>query len=105
VVAEHRDAVLFATIERWREFNREPLAGRGVAATLQGPFEAQGMDPVYILHLDSERAESEAVLFRGGILLVNGFDKRAAKEIVSSSVDGATEEGLTAALASLAERA
>jgi hypothetical protein len=82
VVAEQRDTVLFATVERWWEFNREPLAARGVAATLQG-------------------AESEAVLFR----LVNGFDRRAAKEIVSSSVDGATEEGLTAALASLAERA
>lgn len=86
MVAEQRDTVLFATVERWWEFNREPLAARGVAATLQG-------------------AESEAVLFRGGILLVNGFDRRAAKEIVSSSVDGATEEGLTAALASLAERA
>jgi hypothetical protein len=102
-VEERRDAILFAAIERWWEVNRESLAGCAVAATLRGPFESPGMDPVYILHLESEGAESEAVLFRGGILLLQGFDKRAAKEIASSSVDAATEEALTAALFSLAD--
>jgi hypothetical protein len=103
-MAEQRDAILFAAIESWWEVNRESLAARGVVAALQRPLEAPGMDPVYILHLDSERAESEAVLFRGGILLLNGFDKHAAREIVSSSVDAATEDSLTAALAGLADR-
>jgi hypothetical protein len=66
VVTDPRDAILFAAVERWWQANRELLVRRGVAATLQGPLDAPGMDPVYIFHLDSERREAEAVLFRGG---------------------------------------
>src|ERR1700730_12639341 len=101
-MTESLDTILFAAVERWWQANREPLLSRGVTATLQGPLEAPGMDPVYILHLDSERREAEALLFRGGILLISGFDKRSMAEIESSSVDAAAEDDITTALASFA---
>jgi hypothetical protein len=53
----------------------------------------------------TRRAEAEAALFRGGTLLLSGFDKHTATEIVTSSVEAATEDDLIAALASFAERA
>ena len=66
-------------LERWQESNRVPLFKRGVIVTLHGPFEALGMDPVYVLHLDSDSREAEASLFRKGILLLAGFDKESAE--------------------------
>ena len=54
------------------------------------------MDPVYILQLASERAEAQASLFRGGLLLRSRF--------VSNSIAAVTGNDVTAALAHLAER-
>jgi hypothetical protein len=73
-------------------------------ASLLGPRDEPGMDPVYLLQLASERAEAQASLFRGGLLLRSRFDKRTAPEIVSSSVAAVTEDDITAAMAYLAER-
>jgi hypothetical protein len=61
------------------------------------------MEPVYIFHLDSERWEAEAVLFRGGILLINGFDKRSTAGIEGSSVNATAEDDITTAVAGFAE--
>jgi hypothetical protein len=98
------DAILFTALERWWETNREPLMRRGVTGTLQGPLEAPGMDPVYFLRLESDRWEAEASLFRGGILLLAGFDKKTA-EIENSSIEATAGSDLIAALAGFAERA
>jgi hypothetical protein len=68
-VADEADVMLFTALERWWDASRSSLAARGVTAALEGPFEALGMDPVYILHMDSERRETEVLLFRGGIVL------------------------------------
>jgi hypothetical protein len=81
-----------------------PLLKRGVTATLHGPFEGPGMDPVYILHLDSGSREAEASLFRGGTLLLAGFYKGSA-EAETSSIEVASEGELTTLLANVAERA
>jgi hypothetical protein len=104
-MTEQLDVVLFAALERWWQANRVPLAARGVTGTLQGPLEAAGMDPVYILHLDSEHLEAEAHLFRGGTLLLHGLDKHAGGGIESGSVEVGDADGLTTALAQLAARA
>jgi hypothetical protein len=53
------DVLLFAALERWWDTNRSALATQGMTGTLQGPFDALGMDPVYILRMDSERRETE----------------------------------------------
>jgi hypothetical protein len=69
-VTEPLDLLLPAALV---EASRSLLAARGVTATLQGPFDAPGMDPVYILHMDSEHRETEVCLFRGGTVLFDGF--------------------------------
>jgi hypothetical protein len=102
-MAEQNDPVLFAVVERWWQINREPLAARGVVTSLLGPRDEPGMDPVYILQLASERAEAQASLFRGGLLIRSRFYKRTATEIVSNSIAAVTEDDITAALAHLAE--
>jgi hypothetical protein len=103
-MAEQNDPVLFAAVERWWQINREPLAVRGVVTSLLGPSDEPGMGPVYILRLASNRAEAQASLFRGGLLLRSRFDKRTATEVVSNSIAAVTEDDITAALAHLAER-
>jgi hypothetical protein len=62
------------------------------------------MDPVYILHLDTGYREGEALLFRGGTLLLHGFDKRTA-EADTGSTDVTTAAELTAILDRFAARA
>ena len=75
-----------------------------MVTSLLGPRDEPGMDPVYILQLASERAEAQASLFRGGLLLRSRFDERTAAEIVSNSIAAVTGNDVTAALAHLAER-
>ena len=96
--------VLFAALERWWDTSRPALAARGTV-TLQGPFDALGMDPVYILRMDSERRDTEVLLFRGGIVLFEGFDKHALARIRGNSVEISSGDELVDALARFAERA
>jgi hypothetical protein len=104
-VTEQADVLLCAALERWWNTSRSALAAQGVTATLRGPFDAPGMDPVYILHTDSERRETEVVLFRGGIVLFEGFDKRALMTIQGSSVKVSRGDDLADVLGRFAERA
>lgn len=76
-----------------------------MTATLEGPFEALGMDPVYILHMDSERRETEVLLFRGGLVLFQCLDKHALAEVQGSSVEVTSEDGLADALLRFSEGA
>jgi len=55
--------------------------------------------------MDSERRETEVSLFRGGIVLFDGFDKHTLARIQGSPVEVETEDDLAAALARFAERA
>lgn len=104
-VTEQRDVLLSAALERRWNANRSALAADKVIATLQGPFDAPGMDPVYILRMSSDRRETEVLLFRGGTVLSGGFDKYTAAEIRSSSVEVGSEDDLTELLSRFAERA
>lgn len=80
-MTEQLDVLLSAALQRWWNANRSALAARGVIATLQGRYDALGMDPIYILHMDSEHRETEALLFRGGTVLFQGVDKhRTARD-------------------------
>jgi hypothetical protein len=99
------DVLLFAALERWWNTHRSALATHGVTGMLQGPFDAPGMDPVYILRMDSERRETEVILFPGGTVLFEGFDKDTLARIQGSWVEVNTGDDLAAALARFAERA
>jgi hypothetical protein len=103
-VADQLDAVLFQALEGWWQAIEQDLATRGVAASLQGPLEAPGMDPVFILHLETDRWEKEACLFRGGLLLLSCLNKMTA-ENENSSINAATTEDLIVGLDELAGRA
>lgn len=98
------DVRLAASFSAWVEDNREGLSARDVTVHVDGPHAPVGMDFVYLLRLDSARAECEAVLFLGGMVSLSTFDKgrRVAEE---SHLDAATEPALTAALTLLAHRA
>jgi hypothetical protein len=61
-----------------------------------------GMDPVYLLRLDSVRAEAEATLFRGETLLLATLDK-SNKTVRQSHVDAVAERDVTMALTSHAD--
>jgi hypothetical protein len=104
-VTEQLDVLLSAALQRWVITNRSALATRGVIVTLQGPFDAPGMDPIYILRMDSEHRETEAVLFRGGTVLFDGIDKHTTARIQGSSVEVSSAAGLADALGRFAERA
>ncbi len=60
------------------------------------------MDPVYILRLRSSGDEAEALLFRGGTLLLATYDD-AAVEVRQSHVDATSPDDITAALTALAD--
>jgi hypothetical protein len=97
------DARLAASVERWVDAHREGLLARGVMLRLDGPNQPNGtMDPVYLLRLDGIRAEAEAVLFEGGMLLLATFDKerQATRE---THLDAVAEEQVTDALTLLAD--
>jgi hypothetical protein len=104
-VTEQLDVLLFAALERWQNANPADLAAREVIATLQGPFDAPGMDPVYLLRLISQRSETGIRLFRGGSVLVDRFDKHTDAGIRSTSMEVGSEDDLTAALSHLAANA
>ena len=103
-MTEPLDLLLPAALERWWKASRSSLAARGVIASLKGPFDAPGMDPVYILRMDSEHRETEVCLFRGGTVLFNGFDKHQAAKVDSGSAEMSSEHDLAGLLARLAER-
>ena len=63
-----------------------------------------GMDPVYILHMDSEHRETEVCLFQGGTVLFDGFDKHHAAKVDVGSAEVSSEHELVGLLARLAER-
>lgn len=62
------------------------------------------MNPVYILHIDSDHRETEVSLFRGGTVLFDGFDKRTLTRIQGSSVEVNSGDDLADVLARFAER-
>jgi len=103
-VTEPLDLLLPAALERWWKASRSLLAAREVTATLQGPFDAPGMDPVYILDMDSEHRETEVCLFQGGTVLFDGFDKHHAAKVDVGFAEVSSEHELVGLLARLAER-
>ncbi len=96
------DVRLAATLNAWVIGNREALTARGVHILLDGPHDPIGMDPVYLLRLDSARAEAEAVLFLGGTVLLATLDK-VSKTVRQSHVDALAEHDVTGALTRLAD--
>ena len=62
------------------------------------------MDPVYILHMDSEHRETEVCMFQGGTVLFDGFDKHHAAKVDVGSAEVSSEHELVGLLARLAER-
>lgn len=104
-VTEQLDVLLSSALQRWLITSRPALAARGVIVTLQGPFDAPGMDPIYILHMNSEHRETEVLLFRGGTVLFDGIDKQTTARIQAGSVEVTSAEGLADALGRFAERA
>jgi len=97
------DAANFAAMTAWVAGNNNELERRGIAVLLDGPFEALGMDPVYILKLESSEGEAEACLFRGGTQLMAHLDK-ASLEVWQGHVDATRPSEISAALDGLAER-
>ncbi len=85
----------------WVAAEREQLEGREVRVEVDGPHDPVGMDPVYILRLRTGN-EAEAVLFRGGTLLLATYDE-AAVEVRESHVDATSPEDVKAALTALAK--
>ncbi|MER7211037.1 hypothetical protein ABT340_28625 [Streptosporangium sp. NPDC000239] len=63
-----------AAVERWRRDRSGALAADGIALTVKGPFDALGMDPVYVLQLERASIECVIAVFRGGILDVTRVD-------------------------------
>jgi hypothetical protein len=59
---------IIAAMEQWRRDRTGVLQAAGTALTVEGPFEAPGMDPVYILRLEQPAMEIDVAVFRGGIL-------------------------------------
>jgi len=104
-VTEQLDVLLFAALERWQNASRPALAAREVIATLQGPFDAPGMDPVHLLRLISQRSETEVRLFRGGSVLIGRFDKHTDAGIRSTSMEVGSGDDLMAALSLFAANA
>jgi hypothetical protein len=102
-VARQPGMLLPAALERWCNASRSALAARGVTATPRGPSDAPGMDPVYILRLDSDRRETEVSLFREGTILISGFDKHTLERIPGSAVQVSSGDDLVATLARSAE--
>jgi hypothetical protein len=97
-VTDGLDGILFQEIERWWDANRASLAAGGTVAVLQGPFEAVGMDPVYIVRLDSGHREAEAHLFRGGILLLYSLGRNEPVGVENDAVDITSAGELTETL-------
>ncbi|NUW42946.1 hypothetical protein [Nonomuraea rhodomycinica] len=88
---------IIAPVERWRRDRAGALEAAGTILTMEGPFEAGGMDPVYILRLEQPPTEIDVAVFRGGILdvtRVNWDDLSLAQEGVQVS----TADELIAAL-------
>lgn len=101
-VVDDLDERLAATLAAWVASNRDALTARGVQVVLDGPHDPMGMDPVYLLRLDSPRAEAEATLFRGGTVLLATVDK-ARRTVQQGHVDASEGRDVTEALARLAD--
>ncbi|MBG0813803.1 hypothetical protein [Planomonospora sp. ID82291] len=68
------DEPTVAAVERWRRDRSEALAADGITLTVEGPFDAPGMDPVYILQMERASIECVVAVFRGGTLDVTRVD-------------------------------
>lgn len=101
-IVDDLDERLAASLDAWVASNRDALIARGVQVVLDGPHDPMGMDPVYLLRLDSARAEAEATLFRGGTVLLATLDK-TSKTVRQGHVDASQERDLTEALTRLAD--
>ena len=99
------DETLLEAAERWVEEHRDGLVARGVEVRVSGPHDPVGMDPVYVVGLKSEHAEVDASLFRGGTILLAGYDKSTAAAMGPWHVDASIPGDVEAALTDLASRA
>ena len=73
-----------------------------MALDVDGPHSLVGMAPVHILRLRSSGNETEALLFRGGPLLLATYNDGAV-EVYESHVNATSPEDVTAALTGSAE--
>jgi hypothetical protein len=79
---------IVAAVERWRCDRAGALDAEGATLTVEGPFDAPGMDPVYILRLERSPIEIVVFVFRGGVLdvtRVNWDDESYEQEGVTVS--------------------
>ncbi|MEV0145870.1 MULTISPECIES: hypothetical protein [unclassified Nonomuraea] len=79
---------IIAAVERWRHDRAGALEAADTTLTVEGPFEAPGMDPVYIIRLEQPPMEIDFAVFRDGILnvtRVNWDDLSLAQEGVRVS--------------------
>lgn len=98
------DEGLLRAAERWVQENRDDLVERGVDVRVSRPHDPVGMDPVYVVGLNSEHAEAEASLFRGGTILLAGYVKSTATAMDPWHVDASSPGQVHAALTDLATR-
>ncbi|TDC04058.1 hypothetical protein E1267_23985 [Nonomuraea longispora] len=59
---------IVAAVEQWRRDRAGVLEAEGISLGVEGPFEAPGIDPVYILRLERPPVEIHVCVFRGGVL-------------------------------------
>lgn len=62
-----RDSAAFEVLREWVGRRRAEL-GAACDVELLGPFEAVGMDPVYILEIRNARTDASGCFFRGGMV-------------------------------------
>jgi hypothetical protein len=98
------DSTLLRAAEAWVGSNTAALDRRGVSVHVSGPHDPCGMDPVYVVGLDSARAEVEARLFRGGTVLLAGYAKSEAAELEQWHAQVETAQGVLDVLDELAGR-
>jgi len=65
---EDESGLLIDAVERWRSDRAESLGIARTTLTVSGPFEALGMDAVYILRAERHPIEIEIHVFRGGVM-------------------------------------
>jgi hypothetical protein len=104
-VTEQLDVLLSAALQRWVITNRSALATRGVIVTLQGPFDAPGIDPFTSSAWTASTAKQKQSYSRGGTVLFDGIDKHTTARSQGSSVEVSSAAGLADALGRFAERA
>ena len=74
VRSDGADAPRFQALEEWYRLARRTLVPSGFDLSLIGPLDDSGMEPRYFVPLLGADQEGEAVLFRGGELLLAVFE-------------------------------